>query len=103
MSLDKIFEQSLIKEKKKGHKYKDVCLYQDKSNNTLFRIYKYLTEKTPVDQTVIICNRETTIQEFTEFLYRAILCDFNFCFIMGEVELLESDRQNKLIELKKTL
>ena len=103
LTLEKIFEQSLIKEKKKDQKYKGVCIYQDKLNNTLFKIYKYLTENNPVAQTVIICNKETTIEELTAFLYRAILCDFNSCFIMGGVELLESDRQNKLIELIKKL
>ena len=50
-------------------------------------------------QNVLLCNKETTIEELTAFLYRSILCEYNSCFIIGGVELLEFDKKSKLVEL----
>ena len=96
--IEGIYEETLIK--KKGNQYKGLYLYLcDKLEKDLFQIYKYLTENNPVAQTVLLCNKETTNEELTCFLYRAILCEYNSCFIIGGIELLEFDKKIKLLEL----
>ena len=114
LTLEKIYEKSKIIEKNKDEKrkdeknkdeknkdeYKGVYLHiSEKLEKNLFQIYKYLTKNTPIAQNILLCNKETTIEELTAFLYRSILCPFNSCFIIGGVELLELDKKSKLIEL----
>ena len=102
--INEIYKDSLINEKKIGNKYKGVYLYLcDKLEKDLFQIYKYLTDKNPVAQTILLCNKETTNEELTSFIYRAILCDYNSCFIIGGIELLEFDKKSKLLELLNNL
>ena len=95
-----IYKETLIKEEKKGIQYKGVYLYLcDKLEKDLFQIYKYFTGNNPVAKAVLLCNKETTNEELTSFLYRAILCEYNSCFIIGGIELLEFDKKSKLLEL----
>jgi len=97
--LKEIYKNTLIK-KDTENEYKGVYLYLcDKLEKDLFQIYKYLTNNIPVAQTILLCNKETTNEELTSFLYRAILCEYNSCFIIGGVELLEFDKKSKLLEL----
>ena len=99
-NIENIYKETLVKKKDKGNKYKGLYLYLcDKLEKDLFQIYKYLTENNPVAQTVLLCNKETTNEELTCFLYRAILCEYNSCFIIGGIELLEFDKKSKLLEL----
>ena len=74
----------------------------------LFLIHKYLTDKFPASHNILLCSKYTSNEEITAFLYRAILCEFNSCFIIGRIESLESDKKeniltilNKLIIVKK--
>ena len=97
--LDNIYKDTLIKENKENQ-YKGVYLYlSDKLEKDLFLIYKYLTKNNPVAQTILLCNKETTTEELTSFLFRAILCEFNTCFIVGGIELLEFNKKKELVEL----
>ena len=73
--------------------------FSSKLEKDLFQIYKFLTGYTPIAQTILLCNKETTNEELTSFLYRAILCDFNSCFIIGGIELLEFDKKSNLLNL----
>ena len=96
----KIYEDSIIKEKNKAYEYRGVFLYLcEQLEKDLFQIYKYLTKKTPIAQNILLCSKETTNEELTAFLYRSILCEFNACFIIGGIELLEFDKKSKLLEL----
>ena len=98
--LDSIYNETLIRQKDKRDEYKGVYLYLcDKLEKDLFQIYKYLTGNNPVAKTVLLCNKETTYEELTSFLYRAIFCEYNSCFIIGGIELLEFDKKSKLLEL----
>ena len=58
-----------------------------------------MTGNNPIAQNVLLCNKNTTKEKITAFLYRAILCEFNSCFIVGRVELLNNDQKNYLIKL----
>ena len=54
-------------------------------------------------QNILLCNKETTLEELTAFLYRSILCELNSCFIIAGLELLDNKGKNKLIELLNNL
>ena len=103
LTIEDIYKDSIIKAKGKGYDFRGVFLYSCNQSNQidkdLFHIYKYLTENIPIAQTVLLCNKETTNEELISFLYRAILCEFKSCFIIGGIELLEFDKKSKLLEV----
>ena len=103
LTIKDIYKDSLIKSKGKGYDFRGVFLYLCNQSNQidkdLIQIYKYLTENIPIAQTVLFCNQETTNEELVAFLYRAILCEFNSCFIIRGIELLELDKKSKLVEI----
>ena len=65
----------------------------------LFQIYKYLTGNNPIAQNVLLCNKDITKEEISSFLYRAIYCEFNSCFIVAGIELLNNDQKTYIIDL----
>ena len=65
----------------------------------LFIIYKHLTKNFPSSQNILLCTKYTSNEELTSFLYRAILCEFNSCFIIGGIESLESDKKVNIISI----
>ena len=104
LTLAKIYEDSLIKKKYKNSVDKGVFLYYCTNLEIkIYQVYKYLTNKNPEAQTVLLCNKETTSEELIAFLYRSILCEFNSCFIIGGVELLEFEKRNIFMETLKEL
>ena len=60
---------------------------------------KYLTGNDPIAQNILLCNKETTNEEITSFLYRAILCNINTCFIIGGIESLNFIQKNHFLEI----
>ena len=104
LSLEEIYKDSLIH---KEYKNKGVYInYIDRSENMerdLFLIYKYLTKNFPVSQNILFCTKDTSNEELTAFLYRALLCEYNACFIMGGIESLESGKRAKILSLLNNL
>ena len=100
-SLKKIYDESLIKLKDEEQRdYKGIYIYLcDKVEKKLFQIYKYLTGNSPKAKNILLCNKETTKEEITAFLYRSILCKYKSCFVIGEIELLEFEKQILFLEL----
>ena len=80
--------------------YKGFYLYScvDNLEKQLYQLYNYLTGKRPVAQNILFCNVDTTKEEIESFLYRAILCQYNSCFMIGGIESLEFGPKNYLIE-----
>jgi len=100
LTLDKIYKNTIIKQELKKYKYKGIYIYLCKKlEKDLFQIYKYLTGNNPIAQNILLCNKITTNEQITSFLYRAILCEYNSCFIIGGIELLNNDKKTYLIEL----
>ena len=100
LSLENIYEDSKIRIKYKSYEYKGLYIYLcDKLEKELFQIYKYLTSKNPIAQNILLCNQDTLNEEIISFLYRAILCEFNVCFIVGGIELLNSEQKATLLEI----
>ena len=46
-----------------------------------------------------MCNKKTTNEEITAFLFRAIYCEFHSCFVVGGIELLNFNQKNFFVEL----
>ena len=103
LNLEEIFKDSLIKSIREDYNFKGVYLYLcnqvNKIDKDLFHIYKYLTGSIPASQNVLLCSKETTNEELVSFLFRAILSEFNSCFIIRGIELLEIDKKYKLLEI----
>ena len=104
LNLEQIYKDSLIH---KEYKNKGVYInYIDRSENMerdLFLIYKYLTKNFPVSQNILFCTKDTSNEELTAFLYRALLCEYNACFIMGGIESLDSGKRAKILSLLNNL
>ena len=97
--MEQIYKESLIKEKFKDD-YKGLFTYRCENLETnLFQIYKYLTGNEPLAQNILLCNRETYKEEITSFIYRAINCEFNSCFIIAGVEFLEYEQTSFMLDL----
>jgi hypothetical protein len=98
--LDNIYKNTIIKQNLKKEKYQGIYIYLcEKQEKDLYQIYKYLTGNDPIAQNVLLCNNKTSNEQITSFLYRAILCEFNSCFIVGGMELLNNDQKTYLIKL----
>jgi hypothetical protein len=90
IDLKKINEDSneIIK-KDDDNDYSGIYCFQALNlQKNVLQLYKYLTKSTPNAQYILFCNKETTSEEITAFLYRALLCELHSCFIIAGVELL---------------
>ena len=91
LTIDKIYETTFIKQELKKDKYQGIYIYLcEKLEKDLYQIYKYMTGNNPIAQNILLCNKITTNEQITAFLYRAILCEYNSCFIVGGIELLNN-------------
>jgi len=100
ISLDEIYEKNIIKSNIEFEKYRGLYSYSCFNlGKEIFQLYKYLTGNSPNAQNILFCNKEITNGEITAFLYRAILCDFHSCFIIGGIELLEPNTKKYLINI----
>jgi len=91
--LENIYMNSLILDKFKEiyGLYIYSCSVLEKE---IFQLYKYLTNNIPIAQNILICNKDSSKEEIIAFLYRAILCQFHSCFIIGGIESLEFEQKN---------
>ena len=94
LSYEAIFKDTIIEQKTKIGRYKGIYTYfSENLEKDLFQIYKYFTFHNPVAQNILLCNKDSTIEEITAFLYRSILCEFNSCFIIGGIECLNFEQR----------
>ena len=101
-NIEKYIKEILIQNEEL--EYKGVLLYQyENLEKDLVQIYIYLTKNNPNVQNILLCNKETNNEEITSFLYRAILCEYNSCFIVGGIELLELEQQKYILTLLNNL
>ena len=100
ISLEKIYEKSIIKINSEIDNYEGFyvfsCIDVEKE---LIQLYKYLTGNIPISQNILLCNKKTTNEEITAFLFRAIYCEFHSCFVVGGIELLNFNQKNFFVEL----
>jgi hypothetical protein len=99
IKLEDIYNNTLIKKDIK-EKYRGLYTFLcEKLEKDLFQIYKYLTGNIPIAQNILLCNKDTTNEEITSFIYRAVKCKFNSCFIIGGMELLNFEQKSAMINL----
>ena len=100
LSYDTIYKDTIIERMTKLGRYKGIYTYLTENlEKDLFQIYKYFTHNNPVAQNILLCNKDTTKEEITAFLYRAILCEFNSCFIIGGIESLKFEQRKAFLGL----
>ena len=90
LDLEEINEKCNKISKKDGDKdYNGIYCFQPHNlQKNVLQLYKYLTKSIPKAQYILFCNKETTSEELTAFLYRALLCKLHSCFIIAGIELL---------------
>ena len=71
----------------------------DKPEKNIFQIYKYITGQNPIAQNILLCTKMTSNEEITAFLYRAILCEYNSCFIVAGLESLETEKKSTILDI----
>ena len=100
LNLEKIYKSSIIKKIEKKEKYEGIYIYFcEKLEKDLFQIYKYLTDNNPSAQNILLCNKDIKNEEIASFFYRAILCEYNSCFIITGIEMLKFEQKLFIIEL----
>ena len=99
LTLEQIYKPTIINKKVLNDDnglFTHICAILEKN---IFQIYKYLTGNNPIAQNILLCNKETSNEEITAFLYRAILCEFNSCFIIAGLESIETEKKEKILEI----
>ena len=99
LTLDIIYQPTLIIQKNLNFKNGVFTYVCEKPEKNLFQIYKFLTGNNPIAQNILLCNKMTSNEEITAFLYRAILCDYNSCFIVAGLELLETEKKTTILDI----
>ena len=99
LTMEKIYRPTLINKnilQKSSGIFTYVCEAPEKN---LFQIYKYLTGNNPIAQNVLLCNKMTSNEQIIAFLDRAIFCEYNSCFIVAGLELLEAEKKTTILDL----
>ena len=99
LSLEKIYKPTLIKKENININSGIYTIVYEKPEKKLFQIYKFITGNNPIAQNILLCNKKTSNEEITAFLYRAILCEYNSCFIITGLESLEIETKSTILEL----
>ena len=61
--------------------------------------YYRLTKNLPLSFTLLFCNDDTSDEELTSFIYRALLCEYNVLFLIQNIEDLSDDKRKKIINI----
>ena len=99
LTLEKIYKPTLLKDNnliKESGVLTYVC---EMPETNLFQIYKCLTGNNPIAQNILLCNKMTSNEEITAFLYRAVYCDFKSCFIIAGLESLDAEKKATILNL----
>jgi len=94
--IDNHYKKMVIKKKEK----KGIFLQKiENISKEEYILYQFLDEleQLPIAQNLLICSKETSIEEMQSFLYRAILCDKNTLFVVEMVESFNDYQFNKLL------
>ena len=92
LQTEKIYQQNFIKDEYKNEFVGAYAylLEDDKIGEVqkgieehILNWFNFLTGSPPMAQTVLLCNEETTSEEITAFMYRALLCQYHVFFMIG--------------------
>ena len=96
------YNKLLIKDREGKEKEKGIYLKkcEDKSKEskeeTILNLFWDKLEKKPIAQNLLICSKETSIEEIQSFFSRAILCDKNTLFVCEITETFTDFQYNKI-------
>ena len=100
LNFEEIYKEVTIKEN--NNNYKGLYTFNPLDNNIdkeILITYLYLTKNLPIAQTILMCNEETSEEEFTAFFYRAIKCGYNVLFVLSNLESLSVKQCNYILYL----
>ena len=95
INFDKHYEKMKIKKENT----KGISIYQctEKSmEEYILNLFNDYLGKLPIAQNVLICSKETSIEEMQSFLYRAILCEYNTLFVIEILKSFTNYQHNKM-------
>ena len=93
------YNKLLIRDKEGKEKEKGIYLKkcQDKSKEeTILYLFWDKLEQKPIAQNLLICSKETSIEEIQSFFSRAVLCDKNTLFVCEITESFTDFQYNKI-------
>ena len=87
-----IFENSIIKNEEYKNKY-GFYIFNSGQNiyNYILKFYHGLVGNSPPRFCLMLCNEETSLEEFISFLYLAIFCPYHSLFIIAKPDRLNLD------------
>ena len=95
INFDKHYEKMKIKKENT----KGISIYQctEKSmEEYILNLFNDYLDQLPIAQNVLICSKETSIEEMQSFLYRAILCEYNTLFVIEILKSFTNYQHNKM-------
>ena len=97
LNLNKHYENMIIKQecKKRGISILE-CKKEQSMEENILSLFATKLNKLPIAQNILICSRETTIEELQSFLYRAILCEYNTLFVLEILGSFSNFQLNKM-------
>ena len=106
VNIDEIYNYNKVKEdtglspglyrKIKSGEYSDLI-------NDILNIYINITGNTPMINTLLICNEDTTLEKIKSFLYRSVYCKWPVLFLISNMECLELKVTQEIIKILKDL
>ena len=96
LDFNKHYDNMKIKEE---NKYKGISLKKcinESPGQYILNLFINILGKLPIAQNILICSKETSIEELQSFLYRAILCEYNTLFTIEILDSFSNFQQNKM-------
>ena len=96
LDFNKHYDNMKIKEE---NKYKGISIKKCKNESTgeyILSLFINIIGKLPISQNILICSKETSIEEIQSFLYRAILCEYNTLFTVEILDSFSNFQHNKM-------
>ena len=69
----------------------------------ILNIYQEITGNYPINNTLLICNKDTTFEKIYSFLFSFFLCEYPVLFLLINIEILDLSLKNKIILLIRNL
>ena len=98
LDFNKHYNNMKIKEEY-NNRYKGISIKKCKDESTeeyILRLFIDKIGKLPIAQNLLICSKETSIEEIQSFLYRAILCEYNTLFAIEILDSFSNFQHNKM-------
>jgi hypothetical protein len=98
LDLERHYKKMLIKEKDRFKGFNFINCIKISMEEYILCLFKEKLgiDQLPISQNLLICSKETSIEEIQSFLYRSILCEYNTLFVFEIIESLTGFQYNKI-------